>query len=97
MLAGGYLLAPMRPEMHPALFAPRSTTPTLMINGHDDFMMPYELAQKPLFDLLGAAPERKRHVRLAGGHIPADRREIIREVLDWLDEQFGPVRALASR
>jgi dipeptidyl aminopeptidase/acylaminoacyl peptidase len=78
--------------MHPALFAPRSRTPTLMINGRDDFMMPYEMAQRPLFALLGTPSDLKRHALLDGGHIPTDRRAVMREVLDWLDRQLGPVR-----
>jgi dipeptidyl aminopeptidase/acylaminoacyl peptidase len=82
---------PLRPEMHPVHFAPRSRTPTLMINGRDDFIMPYELSQRPLFAMLGAPDDKKRHARLAGGHIPTNRLEIIREVLDWLDQQLGPV------
>jgi predicted esterase len=95
LLGGGLIPMPLRPEMHPAIFAPRSQTPTLMINGRDDFVMPYEMAQQPLFSMLGAPVDRKRHVRLAGGHIPTNRREIIREVLDWLDRQFGPVQRAA--
>jgi predicted esterase len=95
-LGGGLIPVPMRPEMHPVLFAPRSRTPTLMINGHDDFIMPYEVSQRPLFELLGAPPEQKRLARLSGGHLPPDRREIIREVLAWLDQQLGPVRPATS-
>ncbi len=92
LLAGGLIPMPMRPEMNPVLFAPRVTAPTLMINGRDDFLMPYELAQRPLFERLGAPDERKRHVRLDGGHIPPNRAEIIREVLAWLDRYLGPVQ-----
>jgi hypothetical protein len=82
--------------VHLAALAPRSLAATLMINGRDDFIMPYELSQKPLFDLLGAPADRKRLARLDGGHIPTDRREIIREVLDWLDRQLGPVVPVAA-
>jgi dipeptidyl aminopeptidase/acylaminoacyl peptidase len=78
--------------MHPVHFAPRSRTPTLMINGRDDFMFPYEISQRPLFELLGAPAGQKRHVRLSGGHIPTNRHEVIREVLAWLDEYLGPVQ-----
>ena len=76
-------------------FAPRSRVPTLMINGQNDFIRPFELSQAPLFRLLGAPDADKRHARLEGGHIPSDRREIIRETLDWLDRYLGPV-TLAS-
>jgi predicted esterase len=84
-----------RPEVHPDLFAPRSRTPTLMISGEDDFLAPYEQSQKPFFELLGATPSHKRHAVLAGGHIPTNRLEIVREVLEWLDRYLGPVNTLA--
>ncbi len=74
-------------------FAPRSRVPTLMINGRDDFLMPLETSQLPLFHLLGAPKADKRHALLEGGHIPSDRNEIIRETLDWLDRYLGPVTA----
>jgi hypothetical protein len=82
--------------MHPAHFAPRSRTPTLMINGLDDFIAPYELSQQPLFEMLGAPDDKKRHARLAGGHIPTNPLEIVREVLDWLDRWLGPVQRATS-
>lgn len=91
LLGGGLLALPFRPESHPGIFAPRSATPTLMINGVDDFIMPHEMSQKAMLDLLGAPPAAKRLARLEGGHIPTNRLEIIREVLDWLDAHLGPV------
>jgi eukaryotic-like serine/threonine-protein kinase len=91
LLGGGFVPAAVRPEMHPVHFAPRTRTPTLQINGEDDFLFPYELSQRPFFELLGLPPERKRHALLAGGHIPSDRQEIVREVLEWLDQHLGPV------
>ncbi len=92
LLGGGLVPTTYRTEAHPAALAPRSRTPTLMINGRDDFLMPYELSQRPLFELLGAPDDRKRHARLEGGHIPTNRLEIVREVLDWLDQQLGAVQ-----
>ena len=85
------------PEANPAHFAPRSTVPTLMINGRDDFMLSVQQAQRPLFELLGAPTDHKRHVIIDGGHIPSDRSEMIREILDWLDRYLGPVRRNAER
>jgi predicted esterase len=92
LLGGGLIPVALRPEMHPVHFAPRTRTPTLMINGRDDFIAPYELSQRPLFEMLGAPDDRKRLARLAGGHIPTSRLEIVREVLDWLDRWLGPVQ-----
>jgi dipeptidyl aminopeptidase/acylaminoacyl peptidase len=89
LLGGGLFPEPFRPEANPVRFAPRVRTPTLMINGRDDFLMPYTVSQKPLFDLLGSPVEHKRLARLDGGHIPRNRLEIIREVLDWLDRYLG--------
>ena len=77
-------------------FAPRPHVPTLMANGEDDLIVPYEAARKPLFDLLGAPAGDKRHARLAGGHIVSDRIALMQEVLGWLDRHLGPVESWAS-
>ncbi len=90
LLGAGLTPEPLRPEMHPVHFAPRSPVPTLMISGFDDFILPYELAQKPFFDLLGAPDADKKLARLEGGHIPRDRKAMIRETLDWLERYLGP-------
>ena len=91
LLAGG-LWVEVPPEMEVVNFAPRSRVPTVMINGRDDYLNPLETAQRPLFRLLGTPEADKRHALLEGGHIPSDRRAVIREVLDWLDRYLGPVR-----
>jgi hypothetical protein len=62
-----------------------------MISGEDDFIMPLETSQLALFRLLGAPADRKRHARLAGGHIPPDRLSLIEEVTSWFDRFLGPV------
>jgi pimeloyl-ACP methyl ester carboxylesterase len=79
------------PVATPQNFAPRSTVPTLMINGRKDFNSPVETEIRPLFDMLGTPAEHKRLVLLDGGHVPASPNEVIREVLDWLDLYLGPV------
>ncbi len=89
LLGGGLVPVQFRPEIHPVHFAPRARSAALMINGRDDFLMPYELSQLPLFELLGAPADQKRHARLAGGHIPTDRLELIKVVNDWLDQHLG--------
>jgi pimeloyl-ACP methyl ester carboxylesterase len=90
LLSGGHY-GKVPPEIDVVNFAPRSRVPTLMINGRDDYLTPVESSQRPFFELLGAPPEDKRHALLEGGHLPPDRRAIIREVLDWLDRYLGPV------
>lgn len=55
ILFGGGFDRRQRPaEVDPFHFAPRATTPALMINGRDDFRFPLELSQKPMFRALGA-------------------------------------------
>jgi eukaryotic-like serine/threonine-protein kinase len=91
-IAGGFdddhMLEESR-EINPWHYAPRVKMPTLMVNGRSDYGIPVETAQKPMFDLLGVAPEHKRHVIMEGGHIPYDMNAVIREMLDWLDRYQG--------
>lgn len=92
VLLGGGAIDIFPPDTSLAAFAPRSTVPTLMINGVDDFIMPYATSQRTLFELLGSSPDNKRHSLLAGGHIPSDRQELIGEIESWLDRYLGPVK-----
>ncbi len=92
LLGGGLVPLDLRPEIDPSVFAPHAHVPTLMINGRDDFLMPYQESELPMFDLLGVPADQKHLERLNGGHMPANRLEIIRDVLDWLDRWLGPVR-----
>jgi predicted esterase len=95
-LSGG-LFGERPPEATVVNFAPRSTVPTLMINGRDDFQMSYEQQQRPLFELLGTPEGQKRHARLEGGHIPPNRLAIIEEVVGWFDRHLGPVEPSEGR
>jgi hypothetical protein len=61
-----------------------------MVNGREDFDLPYDTAQVPLFDMLGSAD--KHHAVLEGGHIPPRPQLVYKEILDWLDKYLGPVR-----
>jgi dienelactone hydrolase/predicted Ser/Thr protein kinase len=78
------------PEIDNLNFAPRVNTPTLMLNGRDDFRFPLEPSQRPMFRLLGTRAEDKRHVLFDGGHIPG-RLAPVKPTLDWLDRYLGPV------
>jgi dienelactone hydrolase len=80
------------PEIQPANFSPRVKVPVLVVNGKDDFGVPVD-AQQRFFELLGSPPELKRHAVLEGGHVPQDRRALIREVLDWYDKYLGVVKS----
>jgi pimeloyl-ACP methyl ester carboxylesterase len=91
LLAGGFETWNMPAEVDPVNFAPRVTQPVLMVNGREDFDLPYDTAQVPMFDMLGTAAADKRHVVMEGGHIPPRPEEVIKEILDWLDRHLGPV------
>jgi cephalosporin-C deacetylase-like acetyl esterase len=84
----GYLPSAEVDSLH---FAPRSTAPTLMVNGRSDVIFPLETSQIPMFRLLGAADKDKRHIVVEGGHV-AFNQDVIREVLGWLDRYLGPVK-----
>ena len=92
VLASGGLRYTVPAEIQPANFAPRVKVPVLMINGRNDFQAPLD-AQQRLFELLGTAPEHKKHVVLEGGHVPNDHRSLVREALDWFDRYLGEVAA----
>ena len=64
---------------------PRITTPVLMLNGKQDYMIPKNLAEK-FFNDLGALPEDKKLVFYNAGHWPLPRNQMIKETLDWIDK-----------
>ena len=71
-------------------FAPRVRVPVLMLNGRDDFMVPYETNQRVLFEALGSKD--KNFSRYDGGHANLlTRPDLIGEVLDCFDKYLGPV------
>jgi pimeloyl-ACP methyl ester carboxylesterase len=78
------------PESDPLNYAPRIHLPTLLLNGRYDFEIPFETAQRPLFDLLGTPPAHKRHVVFETGHaLPSD--DVAAEIRGWLDRYLGKV------
>ena len=93
LLAGGFLTSKgYPPEAAMANYLPRVKQPVLLVTGRHDFVSPYETSQKPFFDLLGTAPEDKKHVVLNGGHLPPQYSEIVKEILTWTDARLGPVQ-----
>ena len=92
LLAGGFPERPLPPEVDDINFAPRARMPLLQLNGHYDFDQSTEHQAKPMFRFWGAPEKDKRLVIYDAGHIPADLREVIREILDWLDKYLGPVK-----
>jgi formylglycine-generating enzyme required for sulfatase activity/predicted Ser/Thr protein kinase len=91
LLSGGFETWTIPPEVDPVNFAPRVTQPVLMVNGREDFDLPYDTAQVPMFNMLGTPAADKRHVVMEGGHIPPRPEAVFKEILDWLDRYLGPV------
>jgi dipeptidyl aminopeptidase/acylaminoacyl peptidase len=86
---GGLSTGKGSPEGDAFNFAPRIRIPVVMINGRNDFQVPFS-HQQLLFRYLGSAPEDKRHFLVEGGHVPP-RHLVVKESLDWLDRYLGPV------
>jgi pimeloyl-ACP methyl ester carboxylesterase len=97
-LNGGICACERHPTSDPANFAPRVKIPILMINGTDDSVFPYETAQRPLFNLLGTPETHKKHVIFPGGHgISWEyHKQCNREIVKWLDQYLGPVKAFGD-
>jgi eukaryotic-like serine/threonine-protein kinase len=91
-LDGGFFLDPPSPGADQADFAPRLKKPVLMVNGRYDFSFSLDKAQNPLFRMLGSPESDKRHVILETPHdVTAQRPELVKTVLDWLDKYLGRV------
>jgi eukaryotic-like serine/threonine-protein kinase len=89
--SGGFETWNIPPECDPVNFVTHVKVPVLMVNGREDFDLPYASAQVPMFNMLGTPPAHKRHVLFEGGHIPPDPQKAIKVMLDWLDTYLGPV------
>jgi cephalosporin-C deacetylase-like acetyl esterase len=90
LIAGG-LVGLGRPEVYDCNYVRRVKVPTIMLNGKYDAILPPELSQRPMFDLLGTPDEHKKYLLYETDHIPP-RNEYIRETLAWLDKYLGPVK-----
>jgi cephalosporin-C deacetylase-like acetyl esterase len=90
LIAGG-LMGLGRPEVYDCNYAGRVRIPTLMLNGRYDGILPPELSQRPMFELLGTPAEDKKYLLYETDHIPP-RIEFIKETLAWLDKYLGPVK-----
>jgi eukaryotic-like serine/threonine-protein kinase len=79
-----------RPEVDPVNFLPRIHVPVLMLSGKYDSVFPYEVSQKPFFDLIGTRAPDKKRVVFEGGHF-LPRPQMVSETLAWFDHYLGPV------
>ena len=79
------------PEVDQINFAPHLKQPVLLLSGRYDFFFPVETSQNPMFRLLGAPPQDKRHVIYETSHgIPHN--AFLKETLAWYDHYLGPVK-----
>jgi dienelactone hydrolase/predicted Ser/Thr protein kinase len=92
LMSGGFETWTLLPEVDPLNYTPHVTVPVLMVNGREDFDLPYATAQVPMFRMLGTPAANKKHAVFEGGHIPAQQQGPIKEMLAWLDRYLGPVR-----
>jgi dienelactone hydrolase len=85
-----------RPEVDPINYVRRVRTPTLMLNGRYDLVVPFETDARAMYELLGTpAPDKRLHLVDSDHWIP--RNEVVRESLAWLDKYLGPVNAPGAR
>ncbi len=91
LLAGGLSSSKYPPEIDGINFVAQAHEPLLMLNGRYDFDQSFEMQARPMFGFWGAPEKDKRLVIFESGHIPGDLRDIIREILGWLDKYLGPV------
>ncbi len=89
LLAGGFG-PPTLPPASQINYVTRVRTPTLMLNGKYDSIVPPETSSRPMFELLGTPTGHKRQIFYQTDHIPP-RKEYIKETLAWLDKYLGPV------
>ena len=90
IIAGLYRFKPL-PEVDQLNFVSRNTAPTLMLSGRYDFVFPLETSQRPMFRLLGAPPEHKRHVLFDTGHALKSE-QVASAAYAWLDQYLGLVK-----
>lgn len=86
----GLTMSPLRPEEDPVNFLPRVKMPVLMLSGKFDSVFPYELSQKPFYQLLGTPEDKKKHIVFDLGHF-LPRPRMMQESLSWMDQYLGPV------
>ena len=64
---------------------PRFTTPVLMLNGEQDYLIPQTLP-KMFYGQIGTKEEDKRLVFYQSGHWPLPRNQMITETLNWIEK-----------
>jgi predicted esterase len=94
LISGGIRLdnTLLHPMFDVVNYAPRITTPVLLVNGSFDPLYPLEASQKRLLDLLGTPNDSKAHINYPVGHTNYPPNSLARDVGDWFDRYLGPPR-----
>src|SRR4030095_5606782 len=91
-MSGGFLRK-QPPQVDSWNFASHYRVPTLMVNGKQDFIIPYETNQLPFFNALGTPAADKKLSLYDGGHAnPVTRPNLMSEILLWFDHYLGPAQ-----
>jgi serine/threonine protein kinase/dienelactone hydrolase len=90
LISGGFT-GMERPEVNPVNYASHVKIPTLMLNGRYDTILPPQISQRPMFDLLGTPASDKQWKLYDTDHLPP-RNEYVKETLAWFDRYLGPVK-----
>ena len=80
------------PEIDRVNYLPRVRKPVLMLNSRYDWNYPYDISQKPFYDLLGTPEEHKKLILYdeSGHQVPWN--AVIKETLNWYDQYLGKVQ-----
>ncbi len=91
LIVGGLPSGSRIPEADEVNYLRYVKIPVLMLNGKYDMAFPYETTVKPFFDLLGT-PAKDKHIHIYETDHYIPKNEMIKEVLNFLDIYFGPVK-----
>jgi len=84
------------PEADGINYVSRIKIPTLMLNGRYDHIFDLDKSVIPFFTLLATPEADKRLCIYETGH-SLPKRDLIKEILNWLDKYFGPVNSLQNK
>jgi dienelactone hydrolase len=89
LVSGGVWPERYVPEADSVTYLSRVKVPVLLLSGEFDPLYPVETNARPWFQKLGIARLNKHVVAPSGHFVP--RSVLVRETLDWLDAQLGPI------
>ena len=95
LIVGGFTAQNPYPEATEINYVSRVRIPTLMLNGRYDPDFDLNKQVIPFFNLLGTPETDKRLCIYETGHY-ISQRNMIKEVLGWMDKYFGPVKSLKN-